>query len=103
MDMEQLIMTIIANAGESRSASMEAIEAARNGNYEEAEALLRKADEAMYAAHDAHNQILFQDAGGAHAPMTFILVHASNHMSVAEVTRDMANEFIKTFKEMRGK
>ena len=41
MVLENEIMTIIANAGDSRNCSLEAIECAKLGNFEEANKLLK--------------------------------------------------------------
>ena len=100
-NLDQLLLSVIANAGESRSDSKAAIEAAKNGDYEEAANLLQKADEAMLLAHQAHTEILYKSTSGAEMPMTFIMAHASNHLSEAETTRDLADVYISIIKEVR--
>ncbi|MBR4422281.1 MAG: PTS lactose/cellobiose transporter subunit IIA [Erysipelotrichaceae bacterium] len=99
--LEELIFTTIANAGESRSDSKGAIEAARNGNYDEAQRLLEEADRTMLEAHKAHTEILYQSMNSAEMPMTFLMVHASNHLSEAETTKDLADVYISLIKEVR--
>lgn len=99
--LEELIFTTIANAGESRSDSKAAIEAAKAGNYEEAEKMLEEADRTMLLAHKAHTDILYQSVNSAEMPMTFLMAHASNHLSEAETTRDLADVYISIIKEVR--
>ncbi|MBR0420774.1 MAG: PTS lactose/cellobiose transporter subunit IIA [Erysipelotrichaceae bacterium] len=99
--LEELIFTTIANAGESRSDSKAAIEAAKAGNYEDAENYLKQADEAMLIAHQAHTEILYQSMNSAEMPMTFLMAHASNHLSEAETTRDLADVYLSIIKEVR--
>lgn len=100
--MEQLICTVVANAGESRSYSLEAIEFAKAGDFEKAEETMKKANEALILSHDAHTSILAKSVDRSDMPITFIFVHATNHMSVAEVTKDMAENIIDILKEVKG-
>lgn len=100
-NLEELIFTTIANAGESRSNSKAAIEAAKQGDYKEAEKLLEEADRTMLLAHKAHTEILYKSTNSAEMPMTFLMAHASNHLSEAETTRDLADVYISIIKEVR--
>jgi cellobiose PTS system EIIA component len=99
LDTEQAIATIIANAGESRSCSMAAMESARAGRFEEAAALLADGDKAQKIAHDLHTSLLVAEARGEGAPVTLLLVHASSHLSVAEMTRETAALYIELVQE----
>lgn len=94
MEWEVVICTIIANAGESKSCSLAAIEAAREGDFEEADRMFKESERAFLLAHEAHVQILTKEAGQEAVPMTFLLVHAANHLSNAEIAKDMAEQLI---------
>ena len=102
MVLENEIMTIIANAGDSRNCSLEAIECAKLGNFEEANKLLKKAEDALLVSHRDHTVILTNSAKKtSEVTVTFILVHAANHLSIAEVSLDMAKNFVDILKEMK--
>ena len=101
MDTEKYAVMVIAYAGDSKSASMEAIEAARCGDFKKAETLLKKSDEALSKAQDVHTQILIHEAREGNGFISMILVHASNHFSVAEITCDFAKQFITLYKELK--
>ena len=88
---------IIANAGDSRSCSMAAMECAKSGDFEEANNLLKEATEALHRAHVEHTQLLAEDAKGENIEVTLLLVHASNHLSVAEVSLDFVREIIALY------
>ena len=45
MDLEEQVMGIIINAGQSRSLCYEALRHAKNGEFEEAEGLMKEAQE----------------------------------------------------------
>ncbi|MBQ9840072.1 MAG: PTS lactose/cellobiose transporter subunit IIA [Erysipelotrichaceae bacterium] len=88
---------IIANAGDSRSCSMAAMECAKSGDFEEAHNLLTESSEALHRAHVEHTQLLTEDAKGENIQVSLLLVHASNHLSVAEVTLDFVREIIELY------
>lgn len=88
---------IIANAGDSRSCSIAAMECAKNGDFEEAHNLLKESEEALHRAHVEHTQLLTDDAKGEKIEVSLLLVHASNHLSVAEVSFDFVKEIIALY------
>ena len=90
---------IIANAGDSRSHSMAAIESAKAGDFEEANKSINEANEALHKAHVEHTNLLSEDAKGEKVQVTLLLVHASNHLSVAELTLDFAKEIITLYEK----
>lgn len=102
MDTEKYAVMVIAYAGDSKSASMEAIEAARKGDFEEVERLLKKSDESLVKAHEVHTDLLVESARDGNTGIPMIFVHASNHFSAAEVTRDLAEQIINLYKEMKN-
>lgn len=102
-DLNEIACTIIANAGEGLSYAMEAIEKAKENNFDESRELLKKSDEALLNAHHAHTEILVQEADAGQIPINFLMVHASNHLSEGETTRRMAGLFITMLKEVRKK
>ncbi|MDF7698578.1 PTS lactose/cellobiose transporter subunit IIA, partial [Enterobacter hormaechei] len=68
--LEEAVMEIIVNAGQSRSLCFEALHAARQGNLDEAKSLLREADGYARQAHKMQTKLIEQDAGEARQPMT---------------------------------
>ena len=78
--LEDAVMEIIVNAGQSRSLCFEALHAARKGNIDEAKNLLKEADGYARKAHQMQTQLIEQAAGEARQPMTLILVHAQAHL-----------------------
>lgn len=101
MDTGKCAVMVIAYAGDSKSASMEAIEAARKGDFEKAESLLKKSSESLLKAHEVHTDLLVYEAREGKMEISMILVHASNHFSIAENTRELAEQFIHIYKEVK--
>ena len=90
---------IIAHAGDGKSYSMEAIENAEAGDFKGAEESLKHSDESIQKAHEIHTGLLVQEAWDPGCiTATMMLIHASNHLSAAELTRDLAERFIRVYK-----
>lgn len=98
MELIEKCMEIIANSGEGKSLAMKAIRKARAGNYDEAELDLKKADEAITKAHQAHSELLFYDAEHQDLKINMLLIHAANHLTSATVVKDLVQELIHFYK-----
>lgn len=97
----EVAFQIIALAGESKSSSMTAIRAAKNGDFEGARANLDAAEGNMREAHKAHTALLAEEARGNAVPMNVILVHAQDHLTGAMLVRDLAAEFVDVHRELK--
>ncbi len=64
--LEEAVMEIIVNAGQSRSLCFEALHAARRGNLDEAKSLLREADGYARRAHKMQTKLI--EAGRGRSP-----------------------------------
>lgn len=95
--LEDAVMEIIVNAGQSRSLCFEALQAARDGNFNEATSLLREADGYARDAHKMQTRLIEQDAGEAQQPMTLIMVHAQDHLMTSLLARELAGEIIHLY------
>ncbi len=100
---DQYAVMIIANAGDSKSSSLEAIAAARSGDFEKAKNLLKHSSESLSKAHDIHTELLVGQARKKSKSISMILSHASNHYSIADVTRIMAEEIVNIYTELNHK
>ena len=95
--LEEAVMEIIVNAGQSRSLCFEALHAARQGNIDEAKSLLREADGYARQAHKMQTKLIEQDAGEARQPMTLIMVHAQDHLLNSLLARELSEEIIHLY------
>lgn len=95
--LEEAVMEIIVNAGQSRSLCFEALHAARQGNLDEAKSLLREADDYARQAHKMQTKLIEQDAGEARQPMTLIMVHAQDHLMNPLLARELSEEIIHLY------
>lgn len=95
--LEEAVMEIIVNAGQSRSLCFEALHAARQGNLDEAKSLLREADGYARQAHKMQTKLIEQDACEARQPMTLIMVHAQDHLMNSLLARELSEEIIHLY------
>lgn len=101
----QVAFELVMYAGNSRSCSLMAMEAAREARFEDAEQHLKEAEEELKKAHDAQTGMLAQEAGGNQVELNIILVHAQDHLTMAMVMKDNAEEFLNLYRmvyELKG-
>ncbi len=99
--LEELAMVIIANSGAARSGAFEALNEARNGKYESAEAFMKNAEESMQKAHEAHRVLLQMDASGQVTQTGILLCHSQDHLMGSALAKDLISEMILMYREMR--
>lgn len=99
---ELMIMELVVNAGEGRSFAMEALKAARTGDYEKAGELVKKSEQSIQNAHKSQIDIISKEAAGEPFPMSLLMVHAQDHVMNAMTVLDLAKEMIQMYKMMKG-
>lgn len=95
---EMVSFGIIANAGDARSYAFAALEAAKAGNFDEAEELLKKSDAAAIEAHHAQTDMLVNEANGEKTPVDVLLVHAQDHLMTSMLAVELIKELIVLYK-----
>ncbi|MCI8400713.1 MAG: PTS lactose/cellobiose transporter subunit IIA [Lachnospiraceae bacterium] len=98
--METLVTELILNGGEAKSKAMEAMAAARERNFEEAEVKLREAGEALGKAHEFQTRLIWQEADGNKLDFSMILIHGQDHLMNAITVRDLAEEIVGLYKSI---
>lgn len=97
--MEEIDFRIIASVGTARSIYIEALECAKQGNFEEAHAKIAEADKIYAGGHEAHQDILQLQGEGEELPFDLLLVHAEDQMMSAECFKVMALELIEIYEK----
>ena len=101
MDNLEVAMGLIAGAGDSRSYCMEAIECAREGQFDEARDALKSAVSAMVETHEVQTQLIRDEIEGKGEAVSLIMVHAQDHLNLALIMRDIAEEFITLYERVK--
>ena len=90
----QVVMTLIMQGGNAKGQAFQAIQAAKAGNFESAEALLKSSNDELIAAHKTQTELLTAEANGEHVELDLYMVHAQDHLMNAISFRDLAVEFV---------
>lgn len=98
--LEEIAMMIIANSGEARSESFNALSEAEKGNFDEADRLLAKADDDLRIAHNSHSELLKLDCSGEIETMSVLLAHAQDHLMTSSLAKDLIKEMIVLYKRI---
>lgn len=80
---ELLNFQIISNVGDAKSFPFEALKAAREERFEDAESSLGK-------AHEIHVDLLQQETQGEPIEISLLLMHTEDQMMSTEILRDNA-------------
>ena len=89
---------LIMNAGNAKSLALMAIEAAREFDFEEAEKDLKESAEEFHLAHQAQSDMIQGEANGNPVELSIVLVHAQDHLTMATMAQDNAQEFINLYR-----
>ncbi|MEY8709984.1 PTS lactose/cellobiose transporter subunit IIA [Mangrovibacter phragmitis] len=93
-DFENCVMGLLVHAGEARSCAMQAMQLAREQQWDEARKALADADTAAREAHKVQTALISEDEGSGKIAVPLILVHAQDHLMTAMLCRDLAEEMI---------
>lgn len=99
--MELIIMELVVNSGNARSLAFEAIQAAREGNAEDASCKLEESRMALAKAHEVQTGLIQKEASGEHMEVQLMMVHAQDHLMNAATVIDLAKEIIQLW-EVKG-
>jgi len=98
----QAIMGLIMNAGNAKSDAMEAIYAAKNGDFEVADQKIADAEASLVKAHHSQTSLLTQEAQGEPITVTLLTVHSQDHLMTAITFKDLAIEIIDLHRKING-
>ncbi|EJS64156.1 PTS lactose/cellobiose transporter subunit IIA [Bacillus wiedmannii] len=99
----QTPFALILHGGNARSAALEAIAFARQGDFENASEKMTLASEEISAAHRIQTDLIQEEARGNHAEISLLLVHAQDHLMNAITVKELAEEFITLHKRVEEK
>lgn len=102
MDNLEVAMGLIAGAGDSRSYCMEAIDFAREGKFDDARSALESATAAMVETHEIQTGLIRDEMEGKGESVSLIMVHAQDHLNLALIMRDIAEEFTALYERIRS-
>lgn len=97
--MELAAFQIISAVGTARSSYIEAIQEAKQGNFDRAKELIDEGDQLFVEGHDAHLKLLESEANGEKI-VGLLILHAEDQLMSAEGFKLIALEFIDVYKKL---
>ncbi|KON87936.1 PTS mannose transporter subunit IIA [Sporosarcina globispora] len=94
----EVVMGLIMHSGNAKSLGMEAVQAAKNGDFKAAGQKLEEANEEIVQAHHAQTGLLTQEASGETFKVTLLMIHAQDHLMNTITFLDLAKELIDVHK-----
>ena len=102
-ELELIAFKIISSVGTARSCYIEAIQAAKTGDYEQSAKLIAEGDESFALGHDAHAGLLTKEANeGQGSAVSLLILHAEDQLMSAEAFKTIALEFIDAYKRIEA-
>lgn len=98
---EQIIFQIILHGGNGKSAAMEAIAAAKQGDFAEARLKLKESADALNDAHHIQTSLIQGEVKGEKVEISLLMVHAQDHLMNAITIKDLATEFVDLYESMK--
>lgn len=99
MNEEMIVMNIIISAGEAKGYMYEALSKAKESKFDEVDALIEKAEEAIGKAHDIQTSLLTKEANGEKINISILFVHAQDHLMTCMSEKNLIKEIIEMRKE----
>ncbi|WP_206423454.1 PTS lactose/cellobiose transporter subunit IIA [Enterococcus mediterraneensis] len=96
----EAIMGLIMYGGNAKSDAMEAIQAAKQGDFELADQKIADAEASLVEAHHAQTNMLTQEAQGNHVTVTLLTVHSQDHLMTSIAFTDLAKEIIDLYRRI---
>ncbi|MFE8700250.1 PTS lactose/cellobiose transporter subunit IIA [Cytobacillus sp. FJAT-54145] len=100
-NLEGIIFQIILHGGNGKSSAMEAIMAAKQGDFEGARAKIQEAAEALNEAHKFQTNLIQGEVRGEKTEVSLLMVHAQDHLMNAITIKDLANEFVDLYETIK--
>ncbi|AIM24787.1 PTS lactose/cellobiose transporter subunit IIA [Melissococcus plutonius] len=96
----EVAMHLIVYGGNAKSDAMEAITAAKKGDFELADQKIKDAENSLVQAHHSQTAMLTQEAKGESVPISLLTVHSQDHLMTAIAFTDLAKEFIEVYRQL---
>ena len=95
-----VIMQLIMHGGDAKGNAIEAIDAAKSGDFELAHERMQDAEKALVEAHHAQTGLLTQEASGDAVELSLLMVHGQDHLMTSIAFKDLAKEIVEIYERL---
>ncbi|WP_163100196.1 PTS lactose/cellobiose transporter subunit IIA [Peribacillus alkalitolerans] len=100
VEIEQIAFQIISSSGDALSTMMKALQFGREGNFSEADQLMKDASALLSKAHKAQTELIVKEARGEKSEYSIMMVHAQDHMMNALLAQTLISEMLSLYKKI---
>lgn len=100
-ELQSHIFKLILHGGNGRSSAMEAITAAKEGNFLEAKEKLKQAGEELNQAHHIQTSLIQGETRGENNEISLLMIHAQDHLMNAITVKDLSTEFVELYETIK--
>ena len=97
-DINMIAFAIISNVGTAKSLVMEALYAAKEGDFELAEEKLNESKHYFVEGHKIHASLIQKEANGEKVEFSLIFMHAEDQLLSTETISELVKEMIEMYK-----
>ncbi|MDY6019439.1 MAG: PTS lactose/cellobiose transporter subunit IIA [Anaerococcus sp.] len=97
----ELAFQIITYAGDAQSSAIESMRASEAYDFEKAQKLIDDANKSYVKCHDIQTEMFTNEANGKKTNVNIILVHAQDHLSMANIRIQEAKNLLNIYKKMQ--
>ena len=102
MNFEIMCLQMITSAGEAKSNYMEALDAAKEKDYDKAQELIKSGDACFVEGHKMHTELIQKECAGDKVVMTLLLTHVEDQMNSAETIKILVEQLIEVYQKING-
>ena len=96
----EAIMGLILNGGDAKNHALDAIKAAKAGDFNLAKEKMEDASKALVKAHKSQSEMLYKEANGKGDKLNLLMVHAQDHLMTSICFIDLAKEIIEVYEKI---
>lgn len=99
---EMDIFEIITHGGDARGLAFEALELAEEFKFEEADAMLVKANEELSKAHKTQTRLIQAELNGEPCEKSLLMIHAQDHLMTAMSEVKLIEHMMRILKKIKA-
>lgn len=99
-DIQNIAFEMISAASMARATYQKAINKAKEGEFSQAEELIKEGSKQLADGSRKHFSIIQEEAEGIEQPNSVLFVHAEDQLIMTEIMRDNATQLVEVYKEL---
>lgn len=97
---EVMFLQMITAAGEAKSNYMEALQAVKDNDLEQAESLIKYGDASYSEVHGMHTDLIQKECSGEKVEMSLLMAHVEDQMMSVETIKILVLELCEIYKKL---